>query len=196
MTWIEDAHAMQPLKHLRIAATTVAATTAGLFRIAARRQAPRVLLAVGDTAPEFALPGTDGRPHHLAEICATGDAVVVAWFPKAFTGGCTTECESLGRSAEDVRRYRVQFFGANVDSVETNRRFAASLGIDYPLLSDPDGRVARAYGVLGASGFPSRWTFFIGADRRILAIDRHVQVSSHGSDVAATLDRLGISRRT
>jgi thioredoxin-dependent peroxiredoxin len=78
-------------------------------------------------------------------------------------------------------------FAASVDSVETNAKFAQSLGIDYPILSDPTKEVARAYGVLAPSGFASRWTFYIGADGRILDIDKKVSASTHGDDIAAKL---------
>jgi peroxiredoxin Q/BCP len=182
------------LKQLRIAATTVAATTTGLIRIAAGRRGVRVALAPGDPAPDFDLPGSDGRRYRLSDYRGA-TAVVLAWFPKAFTGGCTAECESVGRSIETLRRFHVAIFGASLDRPETNARFAESMGIDFPILSDPDGGVARAYGVLGASGFPSRWTFYIGADGRLLAVDRSVHAASHGRDVAAMLERLGVSRR-
>jgi peroxiredoxin Q/BCP len=91
-----------------------------------------------------------------------------------------------------LRRFKVRYFAASVDSADTNLRFAQSLGIDFPILSDPGKSVARAYGVLGASGYASRWTFFIGADGRIVDIDRHVRASSHGRDVVAKLTEAGI----
>lgn len=84
-------------------------------------------------------------------------------------------------------------FAASVDTVEDNAAFAASLGIDYPILSDPDRAVARAWGVLAPSGFASRWTFFIGGDRRLLAIDTTVGFASHGADVVRTLRALGVA---
>jgi thioredoxin-dependent peroxiredoxin len=84
----------------------------------------------------------------------------------------------------------VRYFGASVDSAETNARFASSLGIDYPILSDSTKDVARAYGVLAPSGFASRWTFYIGADGRILDINKKVSASSHGADVVAKLTDL------
>jgi len=62
-------------------------------------------------------------------------------------------------------------------------------------LSDPGKATARAYGVLGASGFAQRWTFFIGRDGRILAIDRHVSAATHGADVADRLKALGVQQR-
>lgn len=88
----------------------------------------------------------------------------------------------------------MRYFAASVDSVETNTRFAQSLGVDYPILSDPGRQVARAYGVLSASGYASRWTFYIGADGRVLDVDKRVSASTHGRDIAGRLTELGISR--
>ena len=93
-----------------------------------------------------------------------------------------------------MRRFGVRYFGVSVDSLETNTRFAQSLGIVYPILSDPGKQVARAYGVLSASGYASRWTFYIGVDGRILDVDKHVRASTHGRDIAVRLTELGISR--
>jgi len=80
-----------------------------------------------------------------------------------------------------------------VDSPDTNADFARSLNLPYPILSDTTCETARAYGVLSSSGFPLRWTFYIGLDGRILDIDRQVHVSAHGADVAARLRDLGRS---
>lgn len=74
--------------------------------------------------------------------------------------------------------------------MDTNREFAQSLGLRYPILSDPTKETARAYGVLAASGFASRWTFYIGADGRILDIDKKVSASTHGADVVKRLTEL------
>lgn len=88
------------------------------------------------------------------------------------------------------------YFAASADTPETNKSFAESLGTDYPILSDPTKTAARAYGVVGRiNPFPSRWTFYIGADGRILHVDRQVNAASHGGDIAARLDQLGVPRR-
>jgi peroxiredoxin Q/BCP len=87
-------------------------------------------------------------------------------------------------------------FAASVDAPAVNARFAESLGITYPILSDPSRDVARAYGVLSRSGYASRWTFYIGVDGRILAIDRNVHAASHGADIAARLEELGVTHLT
>jgi len=70
------------------------------------------------------------------------------------------------------------------------------LGVDYPLLSDPSKRIAAAYGVVDQDQpYPARWTFFVGADGRILYIDKRVSPATHGRDVAQKLAELGIPKR-
>ena len=179
---------------MRTIATTAAAAVVGLVNVATGRvERDGVQLKPGDAAPDFELPGSNGRWYRLRDF-KNLETVVVAWFPKAFTGGCTKQCASIGSSRGVLRGFKARYFGASVDVPDTNRAFAESLGIDYPILSDPGKSIARAYGVLGASGFPSRWTFFIGKDGRILDIDKQVRPSSHGEDVAGKLSQLGTPR--
>jgi peroxiredoxin Q/BCP len=186
---------VNPLNELRTVAATAAALAVGLARLASGRgERSTVLLAQGDRAPDFELPGSDGRVYRLADY-AEREAVVLAWFPKAFTGGCTAECRSLGSQGASLRRFRARYFAVSVDSVETNRKFAESMGVDFPILSDPGKATARAYGVLGPIGFPLRWTFYIGLDGRILDVDKHVTVGTHGRDVASRLEELGVPLR-
>jgi peroxiredoxin Q/BCP len=119
----------------------------------------------------------------------------MAWFPKAFTSGCTAECQSIGLTRAALGAFNAAVFAASCDTVDTNRAFAASMGIDFPILSDADARVARAYGVRGALGLPSRWTIYIGVDGRILEIDRRVHTGSHGAAIVQALERFNVSRR-
>ena len=97
---------------------------------------------------------------------------------------------SLRSSGEALRRFDVAYFAASADSPETNAKFAKSLDLDFPILSDPSRDVARAYGVLGPSGFPMRWTFYIGKDGRIAAIEKKVNAGSHGAQILSALDSL------
>lgn len=181
------------LLRMRVVVTTAAAIVVGLVNAAVRPgRRSTVQLQPGDRAPEFALAASDGQTYRLSELAGT--SVVLAWFPKAFTGGCTAECQSIGASSPLLQQFPVAYFGANVDSPETNRQFAASIGFRFPILSDFHKTAAHAYGVLGRSGFPSRWTFYIGADGRILAIDKDVAPSTHGTDIAQTLSQLMIPR--
>lgn len=77
-----------------------------------------------------------------------------------------------------------------MDKPETNAKFAKSLDLDFPILSDPSKEVARAYGVLGPMGFARRWTFYIDGHGRIAAIDKHVHAGSHGDAVVERLASL------
>lgn len=154
--------------------------------------APPRPLAVGDPAPNFDLPGSDGKRHRLVDYAGT--AVVVAWFPRAFTAGCTIECKSLAQHGDRLREFAMHYFMASVDPPAENRRFARSENADFPILSDPGKRVAAAYGVLGASGVAQRHTIYIGADGRIAAIDRSVRPASSAEDMIARLTALGVPR--
>jgi peroxiredoxin Q/BCP len=90
----------------------------------------------------------------------------------------------------------VAYFAASIDNAETNRKFAESLELDYPILSDPDRQVAREYGVLRAMGlFAARHTFYIGEDGKTLYVDTKVQPWTAGRDLAKRLAELGIRRR-
>lgn len=181
----------------RTLGATVSALATALRSLAAPRGAalPRVRLEAGDTAPDFTLAASDGRTYRLSSFRRRA-VVVIAWFPKAFTSGCTAECAAIGSSAPALAPFDVVVLGASLDTVETNRAFAESLGIGFPILSDTDGSVARAYGVLGRFGLPNRWTYYVGIDGRILAVDREVHVGTHGADIVSTLERLGVSRRS
>jgi peroxiredoxin Q/BCP len=90
----------------------------------------------------------------------------------------------------------VAYFAASTDTAPKNKEFAESLGADYPILADPDKTAAGPYGVLmPAVGFAKRWTFYVGKDGKILAIDKDVRVDTAGADIATKLAELGVPRR-
>ncbi len=151
-------------------------------------------LAVGDPAPPFSLEGTDGRTHALADFKGK-QTVVLAWYPKAYTSGCTIECKSLAEHGDLIRHYDVTYFMASVDPIDKNKGFATQQNADFPLLSDPTKSIARAYGVLNALGVANRTTFVIGTDGNILAIDRHVNPATAAQDIAATLGNINVPIR-
>jgi peroxiredoxin Q/BCP len=149
-------------------------------------------LKVGDKAPDFSMQGSDGKTYTLEQFKGKS-AVVVAWFPKAFTGGCTKECKSLRTNSKALKDLNVAYFTASVDTAELNEKFAKSLDLDYPILSDPDKTVATAYGVMmTARPFSNRWTFYIDKDGIIREIDKKVNTDKAGEDVAAKVKSLGL----
>src|SRR5678809_168011 len=103
-------------------------------------------LKVGDPAPDFTLQATDGKTYKLSDFKGK-QAVVVAWFPRAFTGGCTKECKSFKEDGKKLKAFNVAYFTASTDPIDKNKDFAKSLDVDYPILSDPKGKVAAAYGI-------------------------------------------------
>jgi len=150
-------------------------------------------LKIGDVAPDFTLPGTDGKTHKLSSY--RGKTVVLAWYPKAFTGGCTAECKAFTSSGAAIKAFDVAYFMASVDDAETNKKFAEQEQANFPMLSDPDRKVATAYGVLGSpTGVARRWTFYIGPDGKIQYIEKMVSVNTAGADLAAKLGELGAKK--
>lgn len=166
-----------------------------IIAAAAISTSPAFALEPGDDAPKFKLKGSDGETYSSADFEGK-QAVVVAWFPKAFTGGCTAECKSLRESGEEIRKFDVAYFAASCDDEETNAKFAESLGLDFPILCDPDREAASAYGLVdSAKGNPKRWTFYIGKDGKILFVDKSVNTKNAGSDIAAKLEELGVDKK-
>jgi peroxiredoxin Q/BCP len=159
--------------------------------------APAADLQPGDDAPNFSMVGSDGKTYSLSDFKGQ-QVVVIAWFPKAFTGGCTKECKSMKEDGELLRAYNVAYFTASCDPREGekgNAAFAESLGLDYPILCDPTKENAKAFGVSDGTKNATRWTFYIGANGKILYIDKAVKTDTHGRDIAARLDSLGVSKR-
>lgn len=157
-------------------------------------QAGAAELKVGDPAPDFTLQASDGKTYKLSDFKGK-QAVVLAWFPKAFTQGCTIECKSLAEHGDLIKKYQAQYFMISVDPLDQNTKFAAAQLADFPLLSDPTKDTANAYGVLGASGLATRWTFYIGPDGKITAIDKAVKPATSAEDLAAKLKELGTPTR-
>ncbi|TXS92883.1 peroxiredoxin [Parahaliea maris] len=155
---------------------------------------PASALDVGDMAPDFTLQASDGKTYTLSDYRGK-QAVVLAWFPKAYTKGCTIECKSLAENGHLIREYDVSYFMASVDPLEDNKGFAKETKADFPLLSDPEKTAAEAYDVLHMLGFAKRHTIYIGADGKVLKIDTDVEPATSAQDMAATLGELGVAKR-
>jgi peroxiredoxin Q/BCP len=154
-------------------------------------------LKVGDNAPNFKLQASDGKTYQLTDFKGK-EAVVLAWFPKAFTQGCTIECKSLAEHGDLIKKFNAKYFMISVDPLDGeqgNKAFAQAHNADFPLLSDPSKETATAYGVLSERGFANRWTFYIGKDGKITAIDKQVKPATSAEDMAATLKQLGVEAR-
>ena len=177
---------------LRLAASAVLVLALGAHAMAQGAAE----LKPGDMAPNWKLQASDGKTYSLADFKGK-QAIVIAWFPKAFTQGCTIECKSLAEHGDMIKKYNVTYFMASVDPIEENTKFGAEHKADFPLLSDPTKETAKAYGVLNAErGFANRWTFYVGKDGKILAIDKAVKPATSAEDMAAKLGELGVPLKT
>ncbi len=168
--------------------TTATGLAIGLALIAGAAAAE---LKVGDKAPDFSLQGSDGKTYTLDQFKGKS-AVVIAWFPKAMTKGCTIECKSFRTNSKTLKDLNVAYFTASVDKPEDNKKFSDNLDLDYPILSDPDKTVATAYGVMSPRGFSNRWTFYIDKDGIIKEIDKKVNVATAAEDLATKVKSLGL----
>lgn len=151
-------------------------------------------LEVGELAPDFELPGSDGQTYSLADYRGK-QAIVLAWFPKAHTSGCTIECLSLAQNGDKIREYDVSYFMASVDPLEVNEAFALETEADFPLLSDEDKSVAKAYNVLSFMGFAKRHTIYIDKDGRVLKVDKSINPDTSAEDMITNLEALNITRK-
>jgi peroxiredoxin Q/BCP len=148
-------------------------------------------LKVGDKAPDFTLEASDGKTYKLADFQGK-QPVVIAWFPKAFTGGCTKQCRSYAQAGKALKDLNVAYFTASVDDAETNARFAKSLSCDYPILADPAKTTAKAFGVLNPGGVSLRWTFYIDKEGVVRAIDKRINTENAAPDTVAKVKELGL----
>jgi peroxiredoxin Q/BCP len=90
----------------------------------------------------------------------------------------------------------VAYFTASCDDAETNKKFAESLKLDYPILSDPGKATAKAYGVVHEGReVPERWTFYIDKGGVVNFIDKKVTPKTHGEDVVKKLEELGVAKK-
>lgn len=148
-------------------------------------------LAAGDAAPAFDLTDQEGQRRTLGDY--RGQWLVLYFYPRDSTPGCTAEACSFRDDVPRLRRMDTQVLGVSVDSPERHAGFAAEHHLPFPLLSDPGGEVARAYGAyfgLGPLGFAKRHTFVIDPDGRIARIYRKVKPATHSDEVVAAVAEL------
>jgi peroxiredoxin Q/BCP len=150
-------------------------------------------MRVGEKVPDFELPDQDAKLHRLAELLEAGP-VVLFFYPAALTPGCTREACHFRDLAAEFAAAGVQRVGISRDPVQKQKRFADRYSFDYPLLSDVDGTVSRAFGVARGPvglrlGMPvKRWTFAIRPDRSVAAvIHSEVDMDRHADEALRAL---------
>ncbi|MGP8075551.1 MAG: peroxiredoxin [Thermoplasmata archaeon] len=135
------------------------------------------MLGVGDLAPDFSVPLADGTTRPLSSF--RGRPVILFFFPKANTSGCTVETRGFSERYPNIQRAGIEVIGVSVDSAQRQVAFAQKCGSKFPMVGDPGKDVLRKYGVLGFLGMAKRVTFFIDAEGRIRERVEGVLPGSH-----------------
>ena len=141
------------------------------------------MIAVGELAPDFAATDCHGQTVRLSEL--RGRRVVLFFFPRAFTVGCTIENRAFRDNHERIRELGAELVGVSVDTLTTQCDFAEQEGIHFALLGDDERRISRAWGVLWpVLNIDRRVTFIVGADGVVEHVIHHeVRVYRHLDDV-------------
>ncbi len=139
-------------------------------------------LKVGDKAPDFSLYDANGKLYSLSEYFGK-NPVVIYFYPKADTPGCTKQACGIRDEWGEFEKNGIVVLGISVDSRKSLKKFAEKYNLDFPLLSDEDKAVTKAYGVLNILGFANRKTFIIDKEGKIAHIIENVNVETHAKDV-------------
>jgi peroxiredoxin Q/BCP len=127
-------------------------------------------LKVGDKAPDFTLPDTEGKPVTLSRLLAQGP-VILAFYPKAFTSGCTKQNSNFRDKYAEVEKKGAQVVGISIDDVATQKKFKSEYKLPFSLLSDVGGKVADQYtGTMAVLGYASRSNVVIDQDGTVVQI--------------------------
>ena len=139
-------------------------------------------LAVGQAAPDFTATDQDGKSVHLADL--KGHAVVVYFYPKDETPGCTKEACSFRDAWVDLKKKGVVIIGISTDNQASHKAFAEHHKLPFVLVSDPSGDIAKKYGVPVEEGFTKRQSFVLAPDGTLKKIYRKVDVTKHAQEIA------------
>lgn len=126
------------------------------------------MLAVGDVAPDFEAATGQGTRLRLSTL--KGRRVILYFFPKASSAGCTRESIGFAHYYPSFRDQGVEIVGISVDDVPDQKRFGEECSLPFPLVADPEKEIARRFGVLGVLGVAKRVTFLLDADGRVVEV--------------------------
>jgi peroxiredoxin Q/BCP len=171
-----------------------AALFAAFLALAAFAATALAEVKVGDAAPDFTLKDQDGKDVKLSSFAGKKN-VVLAFYPKDFSGGCTTQMKCVQKELRKVEGHDFAVLAVSVDTVEQHANFAKSLGVQFRLLSDPDLAVAKLYDVAAAAGgYAARSAFVVDKEGKVRWLDRNLKVPQgtlEGTDLMAAIQKVG-----
>ena len=168
----------------------VVVALAGLF-VASRVLSAKSLPAAGSAAPDFSLSSQDGNQVSLKDF--RGKWVVLYFYPKDFTTGCTIEAHNFQRDQAEYARRNAVILGVSLDSAESHKNFCAKEGLNFKLLADTQHQVSKQYGSLmnfGVAQISARNTFLIDPQGKISRTFSSVNPSRHSAEMLAAIDEL------
>lgn len=143
------------------------------------------MLKEGDSAPDFELDGSDGAKHRLKEF--SGKYLVLYFYPKDNTPGCTIEANEFNKKLEDIRKLGAEVVGVSKDDLKSHDKFKDKYGLEFLLLSDTGSEMIKRYGAYGNRGIfgigTLRNTYVIGKDGKVAKIYEKVKPKGHADEV-------------
>ncbi|USR92375.1 peroxiredoxin [Phormidium yuhuli AB48] len=141
-------------------------------------------LAVGSTAPDFTAKDTNGDTITLSQF--KGKTVVLYFYPKDDTPGCTKEAQGFRDAYSEIQGKDMVVLGVSMDDSASHQQFTEKYGLPFQLVADPDGTVTRAYDVEGG-GYSKRVTYIIDAEGKIIKVFDKVDTANHAKDVLSSV---------
>ncbi|MEO6600805.1 MAG: peroxiredoxin [Polyangiaceae bacterium] len=154
----------------------------------AAEAAPSTLLAVGAEVPDVSAPAQDGKVVHLREL--KGKPVVVYFYPKDDTPGCTIEAKGIRDQYAELKS-RAVVLGVSEDSADSHQAFASKYDLPFLLLDDTSHALTTAFGVPLSSGYAKRVTFVIDRAGKVRKVFPDVNPNGHAEELLAALKELG-----
>ena len=153
----------------------------------------QVELAEGAVAPDFMMRDKNGKEMKLSELRGK-KSVVIYFYPKDFTPGCTMEASEFSRDYKKFKDAGIEIIGISPDDEESHQKFRTKMGMSYPLVADAENKVSKQYGVYGLKSFMgreymgvNRSTFLVDKDGKIVRIFRKVKPAGHSKEVLDVL---------
>ncbi|MDE5070403.1 MAG: peroxiredoxin [Trichodesmium sp. St19_bin2] len=143
-------------------------------------------LSVGTKAPEFTVKDTNGKTVSLSDFA--GKTVVMYFYPKDDTPGCTKEAQSFRDNYAEYQGKDMVVLGVSMDDEASHKAFTEKYGLPFQLLADVEGAITKAYDVEG-SGYPKRVTYIIDAEGKISHVDQNVKTGSHAQDILEVIGK-------
>ena len=141
-------------------------------------------LSVGSTAPAFSTVDDEGNNVSLADF--KGKTVVLYFYPKDDTPGCTKQAQSFRDNFTEYQNRDMVVLGVSRDDRDSHQKFKEKYGLPFTLLVDSDGAITQAYDVDGG-GYAKRVTYIIDGDGKIAKVDSNVNTSTHATDVLQSI---------